>query len=862
MIATVLSLLPDCIRSTKCGPNTACSCTESESRGLTVDCHGANLSVSEICKLCKLYKNTTNLNISSIRTNMDLPDDCFLGCNRLKNLSLANNNISVLKDHVFAQIPQLESLDLSLNKFIDDGNFVNPSIFQYLTSLKVLQLQGNVNRSLTRFKHFLPNLPSNKLHELHELFIDGPENITLGPNFRFLKNLKNLDFTGKHSLCNVIALSERTFENIPQVEYLNLAFCNLSFIEAGSFERLHNLKYLNLSHNVGLGFVSLRNVSYGLQSTQINVLDYSKVYKEFGLCTELRRCDVWFLKNTTMKELYLNENRLAVMEVNALHLFPPLLEVFSAERNQLSFGPYVLQTSCLRNIITLKLNHQYQFSSIMVYNREAYLKEKVGNYTEQCHVPKPKKVDPICPYLDDGPVRFSKIDAPPNLKVIQFRDSNVKTKIAGRKTRMKVSFRNNITNLDVSFNVIYEWNGPLVRFEELQHVNLSSNFAYHVSPNFFSSAPNLKTLDASNNLLGEVLSQDTAGLMFKPLQHLEVLNLSLNKVTVLPKELFSYLNSLKTLILAFNGISEVNTSLARLTNLSFLDLRQNKISSLPLQLLQQMDDLGRKKAQVISIDLSNNSLEISCENLHFLQWILDNSKYFKHLDFYTYRINGESKVLSEKDLKKTVDSVTKNCKSYTTAIVLSTMFIVGFLCVIVVGIVYRYRWRLRYLYYMAKSRYTRYNGIPDTAIDYQYEVFVSYAHEDDTFIKDEIIVELEEKCGLPLCVHQRDFLPGNYIAENILQAIKNSRMIVIVLSNHFLQSKWCIYEFNMARMESIYSRNGENVIFCIMYEDIDTKHLSPELIQHLEHETFLKYPQDEHEKPYFWEMLKRALSNN
>ena len=163
---------------------------------------------------------------------------------------------------------------------------------------------------------------------------------------------------------------------------------------------------------------------------------------------------------------------------------------------------------------------------------------------------------------------------------------------------------------------------------------------------------------------------------------------------------------------------------------------------------------------------------------------------------------------------------------------------------------------------MAKARYRGYDMIDDHQVEYRYDAFISYAADDYLFIKDEIIVELEENFGLSLCIHQRDFLPGNYIAENILQAIKNSRMIVIVLTNHFLKSKWCIYEFNMARMESIYSRNDENVVFCLMLEDIDTGHLSPDLIETLESETFLKYPQVDTEKPYFWDMLKTALANN
>ena len=165
---------------------------------------------------------------------------------------------------------------------------------------------------------------------------------------------------------------------------------------------------------------------------------------------------------------------------------------------------------------------------------------------------------------------------------------------------------------------------------------------------------------------------------------------------------------------------------------------------------------------------------------------------------------------------------------------------------------------------MAKTRYRGYEHLRDAEERnvYKYDAFISYYHEDYLFVKNELIAELEEKHGLSLCVHQRDFLAGNYIAENILEAIKSSRMTVILLTDKFLKSKWCMYEFNMARMESIYSRDGENVIFCIMLEKIERKHISRELLECLEKETFLEYPDDQNDKPYFWEMLKAALSSN
>ena len=63
----------------------------------------------------------------------------------------------------------------------------------------------------------------------------------------------------------------------------------------------------------------------------------------------------------------------------------------------------------------------------------------------------------------------------------------------------------------------------------------------------------------------------------------------------------------------------------------------------------------------------------------------------------------------------------------------------------------------------------------------------------------------------------------------------------------------------MARMEGIYSRGGENILFIIMYEEVDMTEVSPEMVECLETESFLKYQNDESETPYFWQTLKHAL---
>jgi len=121
------------------------------------------------------------------------------------------------------------------------------------------------------------------------------------------------------------------------------------------------------------------------------------------------------------------------------------------------------------------------------------------------------------------------------------------------------------------------------------------------------------------------------------------------------------------------------------------------------------------------------------------------------------------------------------------------------------ALVYKKRWKLQYLLYMTKKKYLVYRRLEDDTEIYKYDAFISYSDDNIRFIQDKVIPELQGK-QLRLCVHQRDFLPGLPISDNIIDAIQTSRRTVILLCNSFLKKKWCIYEFNMARMESIYKR--------------------------------------------------------
>ena len=52
---------------------------------------------------------------------------------------------------------------------------------------------------------------------------------------------------------------------------------------------------------------------------------------------------------------------------------------------------------------------------------------------------------------------------------------------------------------------------------------------------------------------------------------------------------------------------------------------------------------------------------------------------------------------------------------------------------------------------------------------------------DEDLVETEIINYLEER-GFKICWHQRDFIPGTNIAENIADATENSRRMIFVIS--------------------------------------------------------------------------------
>ncbi|XP_072949793.1 protein toll-like, partial [Epargyreus clarus] len=133
-----------------------------------------------------------------------------------------------------------------------------------------------------------------------------------------------------------------------------------------------------------------------------------------------------------------------------------------------------------------------------------------------------------------------------------------------------------------------------------------------------------------------------------------------------------------------------------------------------------------------------------------------------------------------------------------------------------------------------------------------YDVFVSYSHHDEEFVNK--LVERLESGPRPrrLCLHYRDWMPGEWIPTQICESVRRSRRTLVVLSAHFLRSTWARAEFREAHAAAL--RDARPRLVVLLLEPPPPALLDHELRSFLNHNTYLRWGD-----PWFWDKLLHAL---
>ena len=137
--------------------------------------------------------------------------------------------------------------------------------------------------------------------------------------------------------------------------------------------------------------------------------------------------------------------------------------------------------------------------------------------------------------------------------------------------------------------------------------------------------------------------------------------------------------------------------------------------------------------------------------------------------------------------------------------------------------------------------------------DMEFDVFLSCANDDRGFGRP-LLAYMEEQ-GYKVCYHERDFLPGTPIFENIENAITRSKRVVCLVSNHFIKSGYCMAEFSISHNRDVQMRKNRLVAFLLEpVHRLEMDLVSEELRDYLSRHTYIKI-----ENKYWKEQLMYAL---
>ncbi|XP_065489839.1 toll-like receptor 1 [Caloenas nicobarica] len=386
-----------------------------------------------------------------------------------------------------------------------------------------------------------------------------------------------------------------------------------------------------------------------------------------------------------------------------------------------------------------------------------------------------------------------------------------------------------------------------------------------------SRMKSLKYLDMSSNLL----RHDGADVRCRWAESLTELDLSSNQLTDAVFECLPV--NIKTLNLQNNQIASVPKEVAELKSLAELNLASNRLADLPgcsgfssLELLNvEMNliltpsaDFFRSCPRVRELRGGHNPFKCSCELQDFLR--LERRSGGKLAGWPAAYVCEYPSALRGTQLKDfhLSELACNTVLLLVTALLLTLVLVavVAFLCIYL-----DVPWYVRMTWQWTQTKRRAWHSRPEgqeTVL--QFHAFISYSERDALWVKNELIPNLEkgDEC-VQLCQHERNFVPGKSIVENIITCIEKSYKSIFVLSPNFVQSEWCHYELYFAH-HKLFSENSDSLILILL------EPIPPYIIPARYHKlkalmakrTYLEWPKERSKRALFWANLRAAISIN
>ncbi|XP_048219982.1 toll-like receptor 1 [Perognathus longimembris pacificus] len=388
-------------------------------------------------------------------------------------------------------------------------------------------------------------------------------------------------------------------------------------------------------------------------------------------------------------------------------------------------------------------------------------------------------------------------------------------------------------------NVIYMTN----KMKSLQQLDISQNSLRYEDVTACSWAKTLLILNMSSNAL-----TDSIFRCLPP--KVKVLDLHNNRITNIPKDVI-HLEALQELNIAFNSLTDL-PGCGPFSSLSVLIIDHNSV-------FHPSADFFQSCHRIRSINAGSNPFQCTCELREFVQNLghISSEVIEGWPDAYKCDYPERSKGTLLKDFHMSPLS----CNTALLIVTIGATMLVLTATVTFLCLYLDLPWYLRMVCQWTQTR-RRARNVPLEELQgtLQYHAFISYSGQDSAWVKSELLPNLERE-GTRLCLHERNFVPGKSIVENIINCIEKSYKSIFVLSPNFVQSEWCHYELYFAHHNLFYE--GSDNLILILLEPIP--HYSIPSSYHklktlMTQRTYLEWPKEKSKHGLFWANLRAAIN--
>ncbi|XP_022290924.2 toll-like receptor 4 [Crassostrea virginica] len=641
---------------------------------------------------------------------------------------------------------------------------------------------------------------------------------------------------------DIKALTGSSFDSLPELRFLDISYCKLRDVDKGVFGELYNLQYLNISYNRELGFASLPNITFNLNQTKIASLDLNGINCATGIGALIKLPHLTNIQMTSLKKLSLASNRLELFEPGVISALPKTLQILRLDKNKLTSGAYVLEYPTLSNLKILNMSYQF------------HPPKYPQSLIDSCHekVDEDIKCDTVTHKLAYKEFSFNwSMPFPPKLETLYAQSSRLLIKDPKFSIHAP-----SLKHVFLQDNFLLSLGEPvLAKGNRLESLDISNNFCSHLSRRSIHGGEHLKSLNFSHNDISQDLEEDKEGEIFKTFIRLEVLDISFNKISSLPRLLLRNSSNLMYINASNNRISSWIVNISHMPNLTFLDLSENKLSTLNINTRWEI-----QRSINMTVDLSGNALACTCENQEFLYWIQKNKYHFQNIEHYTCNTND---LFHFKSLDASLSKLQKRCTSYlgwyigcAVAVAVSFSCIIGFILV-------KNKWKIRYMVYKTKQKLglTAKGRHTSTCLQYEYDAFISYSGHELMFVLKEVIPRLEVNKNLKLLIKDRDALPGIPKVDNIMSSLQESKRTICIVSKKYLESKWRDYELNMAKVEGIKDRGTLDYVILVLLPEVYNGGYPHKIIDLVRKDCYIEYPMESCAYDDFWDRLARMIED-